>query len=428
MEKYWTLSTNLSYKKNTYISFYGGEPLLNVKLIKSIVQWVRSRKIVNCDLIFTMTTNGVLLKKYINFLVENNFKLLVSLDGNDFNNSYRVNHKGENSFRLVYENILYVKNKYPAFYQNNMNFNSVLHNRNDVAELLDFFKISLKKTKKISELNPMGIRKEKLEEFSLLYNNKRNNIERSPNRINLQENLFMDDPAVSELCTFLHWHSGNVYKTYTDLLLDESKKKWLPTGTCLPFQKKIFITTSGKILPCERVSHEYSLGYVTDKEVVLDFEEIVRKYNEYYRKYISQCSLCYNNHTCKQCMFYITGKASKDKSFSNGSKYAHARPDTVELFFKWLKQHLKIKKFWGTTENAVRIQIYAAICTYCLVAIVQHDMQLDRSTYEVLHVLSISLTDKTSLRDLFNKTKFQNDKDRFGLNEPSLFNFNSSQF
>lgn len=95
----------------------------------------------------------------------------------------------------------------------------------------------------------------------------------------------------------------------------------------------------------------------------------------------------------------------------------------VELFFKWLKQHLKIKKFWGTTENAVRIQIYAAICTYCLVAIVQHDMKLDRSTYEVLQILSISLTDKTNLRELFSKTKFQNDKERFGPNGPTLFNF-----
>ena len=53
----------------------------------------------------------------------------------------------------------------------------------------------------------------------------------------------------------------------------------------------------------------------------------------------------------------------------------------VELFFKWLKQHLRIKKFWGTTENAVRIQIFLAICTDSLVAIVQKDMQLDRSTY-----------------------------------------------
>lgn len=97
----------------------------------------------------------------------------------------------------------------------------------------------------------------------------------------------------------------------------------------------------------------------------------------------------------------------------------------VELFFKWLKQHLKIKKFWGTTENAVRIQIYAAICTYCLVAIVQKVMQLDRSPYEVLQILSISLTDKTHLRDLFDKTKFQNDKERFRLNEPNLFNINN---
>ena len=95
----------------------------------------------------------------------------------------------------------------------------------------------------------------------------------------------------------------------------------------------------------------------------------------------------------------------------------------VELFFKWLKQHLKIRKFWGTTENAVRIQIYAAICTYCLVAIVQHDMKLDRSTYEVLQILSISLTDKTNLRDLFSKTKFQYDKERIDPNGPNLFNF-----
>ena len=95
----------------------------------------------------------------------------------------------------------------------------------------------------------------------------------------------------------------------------------------------------------------------------------------------------------------------------------------IELFFKWLKQHLKIKKFWGTTENAVRIQIYSAICAYCLVAIVQHDMRLDRSTYEVLQILSMSLTDTTHLRDLFDKTIFKNDKDRSGSGEPNLFNF-----
>lgn len=95
----------------------------------------------------------------------------------------------------------------------------------------------------------------------------------------------------------------------------------------------------------------------------------------------------------------------------------------VELFFKWLKQHLKIKKFWGTTENAVRIQIYTAIITYCLVAIIQHDMKLKRSIYETLQILSISLTDKTPLRELFDKPDFQNIKDQLSSNEQLLFNF-----
>ena len=93
----------------------------------------------------------------------------------------------------------------------------------------------------------------------------------------------------------------------------------------------------------------------------------------------------------------------------------------IELFFKWLKQHLKIKKFWGTTENAVRIQICSAIITYCLVAIVQHDMKLKRSTYEVLQILSISLTDKTPLRELFDKTYSNDVKEQFGPLIPGLF-------
>ena len=96
---------------------------------------------------------------------------------------------------------------------------------------------------------------------------------------------------------------------------------------------------------------------------------------------------------------------------------------SIKLFFKWLKQHLKIKKFWGTSENAVRIQIYCAIITYCLVVIVKHDMKLERSVYEILQIVGISLTDKTHLRDLFDKSNINNVNERFGSSEPSLFNF-----
>jgi len=77
----------------------------------------------------------------------------------------------------------------------------------------------------------------------------------------------------------------------------------------------------------------------------------------------------------------------------------------VELFFKWIKQHLHIKSFWGITENAVRIKIYSAITAYCLIAIVEHDLRLNRTTFDVLRILSMSLFDKASIRELFERTE-----------------------
>ncbi len=77
----------------------------------------------------------------------------------------------------------------------------------------------------------------------------------------------------------------------------------------------------------------------------------------------------------------------------------------VELFFKWLKQHLRIKKFWGTTENAVRIQVGVAVAAFCLVAIVRKKLGVKRPACEMLQILSVSLTDKTPMRELFERSE-----------------------
>lgn len=82
----------------------------------------------------------------------------------------------------------------------------------------------------------------------------------------------------------------------------------------------------------------------------------------------------------------------------------------VELFFKWIKQHLRITEFYGTTENAVKIQIYAALAAYCLVAIVEHEMRLNMDTYDVLRILSTSLLMKMPLRDLLDKENWSKDE------------------
>ena len=84
----------------------------------------------------------------------------------------------------------------------------------------------------------------------------------------------------------------------------------------------------------------------------------------------------------------------------------------VEIFFKWLKQHLKIKSFWGTTMNAVKVQIYCAIIAYCMVAIIGNKLKVDRPIYEILQILSISLLDKTPVREILTGYDYKNVKEQ----------------
>jgi hypothetical protein len=79
----------------------------------------------------------------------------------------------------------------------------------------------------------------------------------------------------------------------------------------------------------------------------------------------------------------------------------------VELFFKWLKQHLRVKRFWGESENAVRIQIHSAIITYCLIGIIEHDLKLGRPIVEVMRILGSSLLVKDNIRDLLEPFRVQ---------------------
>ena len=77
----------------------------------------------------------------------------------------------------------------------------------------------------------------------------------------------------------------------------------------------------------------------------------------------------------------------------------------VELFFKWIKQHLQVKRFWGESENAVRIQIHVAIITYCLIAIIGHDLKIDRPVFEVMRILGKSALTTDSIQDLLKPLK-----------------------
>lgn len=93
----------------------------------------------------------------------------------------------------------------------------------------------------------------------------------------------------------------------------------------------------------------------------------------------------------------------------------------VELFFKWIKQHLRIKKFYGTSENAVKVQIWTAVSVYVLVAIIKKRLDLDASLYTLLQVFSVTLFEKIPLNKDFFDTK-RALKDDMISNQLNLFN------
>lgn len=92
----------------------------------------------------------------------------------------------------------------------------------------------------------------------------------------------------------------------------------------------------------------------------------------------------------------------------------------IELFFKWIKQHLKIKSYWGHSENAVKCQIWIAISVYVLVAIVKRQLSLKQTLYEILQILSINIFDKTPINQLFDNPLQQNFKE-LNTNQLKIF-------
>lgn len=114
----WNSAENVSFNRNIYVSFYGGEPLLNMQFITEIVDHFKCMNCRSRSFTFSMTTNGLLLHKYIDYLAENKFHTLVSLDGDREANDYRVDKSGKPAFDRIVANVNMVKKNYPEYFMN----------------------------------------------------------------------------------------------------------------------------------------------------------------------------------------------------------------------------------------------------------------------------------------------------------------------
>ncbi|MEY8707225.1 radical SAM peptide maturase [Bacteroides faecichinchillae] len=345
--EYWKKQYCADVNKPISIGFYGGEPLLNVPFIQQVIDYLESLNPIGKKFHYNMTTNAMLLDKYMDFLVEKEFRLLISLDGDEKGQSYRIDAKGQNSFNKVFTNIQLLRSKYPAYFDHLVMFNSVLHNRNGVESAYRFIKDEFGKEPAISPLNNSGIRKDKVKEFYQTYQNMSESIKKATNCEALKKELFIKEPETSALLNYIHYMTGNVFDNCNDLILGRTGIPNPPSGTCPPFSKKMFITVKGRILQCEKINHEFALGQITDKKVELDLEQAAQQHNEYIFQYINQCKTCAVKQMCMQCVYQIDDihdKTSKCNSYCSTKQHEKHKEYCLDYLDKHPELYNKILK------------------------------------------------------------------------------------
>ena len=293
-----------SVLKNITIGFYGGEPLLRMDLLKSIVQYCecRSKSINNLRFSYIITTNGILLQRYINFLIKHNFMIMVSLDGNYENSAFRTTSMGKNVFNTVFKNLCYINDHYSAFFDKNITFNSVVHSKNSPTEIVDFFYKSFKKIPQLSEIASEQIKQGSLAEFRNVYKPICINCKDFNGIIPQTEYLHVDKEMKNIPHFFYKLLDMNI-ADWSDLFCIIQNSQ--PFNICLPFVNKVFISADGKLHLCEHIGSGYSFGYIDleSKKIILNIDFMNRISKEYISKQLEKCNQCYNSLFCEQCVF-----------------------------------------------------------------------------------------------------------------------------
>jgi uncharacterized protein len=313
------------------ISFYGGEPLLNMSFIKTIINLTKKyKKLIPFK--FTMTTNGVLLHKYIDFLVENNFRITVSLDGNRGHNEYRK-FKNKNSYDVISDNLMMIKEKHPDYYKNNLNIISVIHNKNNTHDVLSFIKKKFNKQPYFSALRNNFVKNNLQHDFDqkFLKSEKTESNLNQMNHLVIAKELKSRDVTYKTVYDLLGKELNLLFDDYNRLAYNristDPKVKSTPTGTCKPFELRLFFTVDGYLMPCEHIEFKYKFGECTKNNVKIFENEIVKFYNAAYANINKQCRSCYYSNLCSECLFNM--EVINDKFICN--KYLDLRGFTKLL-------------------------------------------------------------------------------------------------
>lgn len=299
----WTMCDHRPHRP-VFVGFYGGEPLLNMPLIRHIISRLESVRLKNRRFIYTMTSNAVLLNEFEDYLAEKKVSLLISLDGPGPMNQHRHFKNGRSSFDVVQKNIQALREHHPLYYRDKVNFNTVISSATEIEPLQRFFITEFGKSPRLSEINATNISECGKWRFSQMYRNKAVLFQNAPLEID-DKGFWMEDPRSKMAIEYITNLSGNSFGSYLELLGADEDHPQIPSGTCAPFYKKMFVTVLGKILQCEKISHDYFLGRVINGKVDLNFEHVAEKFNSWISQVGMQCANCKISKSCPQCIFQL---------------------------------------------------------------------------------------------------------------------------
>lgn len=280
-----------------FIVFYGGEPLLNFKFIVKITNY--AKKLFNKNIKFSFTTNGLLLtKEKIDFLIENNFLITVSLDGDrTTHDKYRVDNNKNKTHDIIMNNLKFINSYNHTYYNEYIQTTCVINDSNEIKNINNFF------SKNILVKDTNVRFSDQIQKFQVLSN--------------FRKNKFTKEYILNLIYTKEILNNPIQYKYFGDLI---SKIKYRLIGDkahdrkvkCIPFSNRTYVRTDGNIQFCERIEN---MGITK-----LDTNSIIETSNKFLEEYenfkSNDCNQCVAYNYCEMCYasFVINGKLDKEKA------------------------------------------------------------------------------------------------------------------
>jgi uncharacterized protein len=316
---------------DTTVSFYGGEPLLRVDLIKLAIEYLEDKNRFGHKYNYRLTTNGALLDSdVIDYFVNKDIKCTISLDGPIFiHDRYRVYEGGGPTYVTVIKNLKRIAKNFPAYYEKNITFNAVVsppHNRSVPKDYFEksevrFLNVSIGDYFRKSLKNEYG-----LETSGFGFNEKS---ETPP--------LKLGDMRMDELMK--NRKHIAFLKRYTHIGEKDVRKSIFPSGFCVPLTKRVYISANGKIALCERVDDGDPLFQFGDVITGYDFDKIGHLYKHTNSILVENCNKCWAFRFCPACFTCL------EKIAYNGNFCKRVRNDVELEIVSFLEFKYRNKRF-----------------------------------------------------------------------------------